>query len=88
LSVILSQFQDWVAWIFQSGVAGVLLPPPWPVDRPTKVLFWPATLRTGELPMLKLVVEFTTFPDNVPPAVPLPEILKFDVACGTVVFWI
>ena len=47
-----------------------------PAPTPAKVLANPLILNTREAPILNCVVALTTFPDSVPPAVPLPEMLK------------
>src|SRR5258708_2857991 len=52
---------------------------------PANKLFCPVA-NTRRLPMSYSVVTLTTFPDNVPPAVPLPLMLKLLVGCGLVVF--
>ena len=48
-----------------------------PVFTPANKLFVPALLNTRLLPILNCVAALTMFPDKVPPATPLPEMLKF-----------
>src|SRR5437588_8863860 len=59
-----------------------------PAPTPTKVLLLllPLTLNT-RLPLrLNCVVALTRFPDSVPPAVPLPLMLKLLDACALALF--
>ena len=56
-----------------------------PASTPAKVLLLgklatPVTLKTRLAPMLNCAA------DNVPPTVPLPEMLKFVLDCGLFVF--
>src|ERR1035437_2841100 len=59
---------------------------PVPVPRPVKTLRNPAALNTRPLQMLYCVVALTIFDESVPPAVPLPLMLKLLDACGVLVF--
>ena len=56
-----------------------------PMNTPAKV-FEPGVLNTRLPPMLYCVVLLMVLPDNVPPAVPSPLILKLLLACWLVVF--
>src|SRR5882672_1376828 len=58
----------------------------WPLPTPAKRLLVPALLRMRSPPMLNCEVAFKTFPDSVPPAVPLPAILKLVPDCWVVAF--
>ena len=63
-----------------------------PAPTPAKVfefgkLTSPVTVKTRLPPRLYCVVALTVFPESVPPAVPLPLMLKLLDACGLAVFW-
>ena len=58
-----------------------------PDEIPAKMLPVPATLNTRLPPMLYCVVALTMLLLKVPPAVPLPLMLKFEADCGDAVFW-
>src|SRR6266496_1427957 len=57
-----------------------------PALSPANVLSVPGTLNTRFPPTLYWAVALMMLAEKVPPAVPLPLMLKFEVACCTVVF--
>src|SRR5439155_1708078 len=61
--------------------AVLICPAPMPANR-----LFPAAFNTRLPPRLYCVSAFTVLPESVPPAVPSPEILKFEDDCGLVVF--
>src|SRR5438128_832458 len=62
--------------------AVLICPAPMPANR-----LFPAAFNTRLPPRLYCVAAFTVLPESVPPAVPSPEILKFQDDCGLVLFW-
>src|SRR5438876_114720 len=62
--------------------AVLICPAPMPANR-----LFPAAFNTRLPPRLYCVSAFTVLPESVPPAVPSPEILKFEDDCGLVLFW-
>src|SRR5205809_238040 len=62
--------------------AVLICPAPMPANR-----LFPAAFNTRLPPRLYCVSAFNVLPESVPPAVPSPEILKFEDDCGLVLFW-
>src|SRR5438034_382538 len=62
--------------------AVLICPAPMPANR-----LFPAAFNTRLPPRLYCVSAFNVLPESVPPAMPSPEILKFEDDCGLVLFW-